>query len=332
MKTSYPATKQLSNKLLIPCVALELLLVGILGWRIYQGKTRNVLGAKSVTPIKRTNLVFIPSNTVKYYYEPLPNTVDIQQPTWLTYPAKNTFNADSLHGQTNYNLLKPLTTYRIVSLGDSFTLGAWVNTEDNYPEQLENKLNSELKCTSFQKFEVLNLGYGGYDIEYAALRFKLHGAKYNPDLVLWFIKEDDFEQYVDAIHQKVAEYENYYISQGITDTTYVNGKYYPAWSRASDEVTKEYGVDGIVQHQYQQLIDYAKSYNTPLILFTYNSMSNRYKILMKTIGLIRPNVYLFDGLKDVDTLPDGHPSVLGYTTIVRQLFQYLTSHGIITCN
>ena len=72
-----------------------------------------------------------------------------------------------------------------MTLGDSFTFGVYVNTEDNWTELLEDKLNSIKNiCPNTDHFEVINLGVGGYDIEYAAKRYINRGKVYNPNIIL----------------------------------------------------------------------------------------------------------------------------------------------------
>ena len=52
-------------------------------------------------------------------------------------------------------------TFRIITLGDSFTFGMYINTKDNWTELLEDKLNSDMGCKNISMFEVINLGVGG---------------------------------------------------------------------------------------------------------------------------------------------------------------------------
>jgi len=105
-------------------------------------------------------------------------------PPWLGYTPAYTINSDTLNDGSEYQIQKPKDTYRIMTLGDSFTFGFYVNTYDSYPETLERLLN-EQPCNN--KFEVLNLGLPGYDIRQSLERFKRRGSKYNPDLVIWFL-------------------------------------------------------------------------------------------------------------------------------------------------
>jgi len=70
-------------------------------------------------------------------------------------------------------------------------------------------LNAIQLCPGFQRYEVLNLDVGGYDIEDAAHRYFVRGIKYRPDLILWLLKDDDFNDFTDIsqkiINQKSAQ-------------------------------------------------------------------------------------------------------------------------------
>lgn len=312
---------------------LEIGVILRLGQVIYKKRfNKNILGAISVSPLKKENVIFSKNGELKYFYEPTPDTIDIQSPSWLGYTVKNTINADGLNERYDYTSLKPPRTFRILTLGDSFTLGAWVNTSENYPEQLEDRLNSNLKCTNLDKFEVINFGYGGYDIEFAMQRFSLRGQKYHPDLIFWFIKDDDFEQYAEAVVEKVIENENALLASGVKDTTYVNGEYYPSWTKANMEVEKEYGKDQIVMHQYQKLAELTQLYAGSLVLFTFDNTVQRHKQLMQTIANRRSNIYFFDRVTSVDVLPDYHPSSKGHSQIAEALYGYLVKNKIIPCD
>jgi len=148
-----------------------------------------------VEPMEKTQFVFKNESEgpYAYFYEP-----DVNMNEVVTFPTYKrtvieTTNEDSLYERYNYTVKKPEGTYRIITLGDSFTQGVFVNISDNYPEILEDMFkNYSKECESYNKFEVINLGVSGYDIAYSVERFKTRGLKYSPDLMLWNIKGDDF--------------------------------------------------------------------------------------------------------------------------------------------
>src|SRR3989344_7968954 len=89
----------------------------------------------------------------------------------------------------NKKFEKDLKNFRIITLGDSFTFGQYINTNQNYSEILEDNLNNNLHCREIKHFDVINLGVPGYDLEYEVERFNLKGLNYNPDLVIWLIND-----------------------------------------------------------------------------------------------------------------------------------------------
>ena len=75
---------------------------------------------------------------------------------------------------------KPLGTFRIVGLGDSFTLGYEVKQEDTFLYQLQEKLHER----GADKVEVINLGVSGFGTAEELITLKEEGLKYDPDMIL----------------------------------------------------------------------------------------------------------------------------------------------------
>lgn len=71
-------------------------------------------------------------------------------------------------------------TFRIVGLGDSFTLGYEVEQEDTFLHQLE----TNLKGRGFEHVEVINLGVSGFGTSEELITLKEEGMRYDPDLVV----------------------------------------------------------------------------------------------------------------------------------------------------
>jgi hypothetical protein len=79
---------------------------------------------------------------------------------------------------------KPPGVFRIVALGDSFTMGFAVSMEQSYPKQLERLLNENLSPQTGLKYEVVNTGvfnYGPIQYDYT---LRNNTMKYQPDLVI----------------------------------------------------------------------------------------------------------------------------------------------------
>ena len=71
---------------------------------------------------------------------------------------------------------------RMVAVGDSFVFGNDVGPEENFPARLERNWH----------IQVLNMGVPGYGIDQSFLKYREHGAAYQPDVVLFGIFLPDY--------------------------------------------------------------------------------------------------------------------------------------------
>lgn len=104
-----------------------------------------------------------------------------------------------------YAETKTAETYRIVVVGDSTTAGNGVQDLDKtYTKQLEKLLNTN--NTAGIRYEVLNMGVGGYHTMQEIETLRVKGLKYNPDLVLVTFSLNDFNLHSDGgLHRKLLE-------------------------------------------------------------------------------------------------------------------------------
>lgn len=90
-------------------------------------------------------------------------------------------NSHGLRGpETSYE--KPPATFRILNLGDSIVMGWGVHEETTYGRRLEAMLNEE--SSGDLRFEVINAGVPGWNLENALAYLQAEGLKYEPDLIL----------------------------------------------------------------------------------------------------------------------------------------------------
>lgn len=95
------------------------------------------------------------------------------------------------HRDDEFTVDKPENTFRIVVLGDSLTFGEGVKDQnDLYTEIVENKLNHGQFS---RRFEVINTGQCGYNVEEYVRTLENQGLSYTPDLVMIGFYLNDIE-------------------------------------------------------------------------------------------------------------------------------------------
>ena len=75
---------------------------------------------------------------------------------------------------------KKRDAFRIIAIGDSFTMGEGVRAEDTYPRLLEKRLNAR-----GVKADVYNLGVNGHGIRDEMVTLTTALDRYHPDMILW---------------------------------------------------------------------------------------------------------------------------------------------------
>jgi len=324
------------RNLLLTILLSQLLIIIILSYQIYK-KADNILGTTTIIPIK--NVVQNSLSNLDFFYEPPANFVEVV-PEEITFSdAKYTLNSDTLNERFNYSIQKESSAFRIITLGDSFTFGMFVNTQDNWTEQLENLLNTNIKCRKIKKFEIINLANYGYDIQHSLERYRIRGQKYNPDLILWFLKDDDFEQ----INEIMRIHEKKYLAEmkesGEFEDLMRGGNGYPPnikMHRDMKSYINKVGQNKILDLQENYLKSLNEYFHGSLIIFTLPNTQNQFKEKMQEFAYSRPNTHFFDDISNIYELnnavfPDGHPNVNGHQIIAKDLFNYLTENKLIPC-
>jgi lysophospholipase L1-like esterase len=104
------------------------------------------------------------------------------------YSAYVKINSKGLRDR-EYSYHKGADAFRILVLGDSFTVGLQLPEAETFPKLLEAQLNRYNPQT---KFEVINAGVIGYSTDKQLAYFSQEGYKYQPDLVIlaFFIGND----------------------------------------------------------------------------------------------------------------------------------------------
>lgn len=314
-------------------ISLQLFIILILLLNILLKSNPDILGIRqSVYPIEAKDYNFPPSTSLKYFYEPKPNSQRTDSREWLPYKRTYKFNNEGFRSFADFDINKPQNVFRIITLGDSHTFGAYVDILENYPSRLETTLNKN--CLN-KKFEVINLGVPGYDITYAIEHFLQRGQKYSPDLVIWLIKEDDIFQINDLIREYSFQIWKELNESGKLKTFQAAGNFYPHRTIAQDKLKSDLGEEKILSIQKQNLEKFSSIYSGRLLIFTYNYRLSSYNTLLEDYSKKRPLTYYDNQLplfnpKD-QQLVDGHPNARGYQLISNHLFNLIKSHQIIPC-
>jgi hypothetical protein len=317
--------------LFIGAVSVELVVIGFLWYATYRKKQieRNVLGAVSVNPIKKENLIFHSDAALKYYYEPKPNSIIEGQPLWRNDDAHYTVNSDTLNERYDYSVQKASDSARIVVMGDSFAFSQHVDTKNNWSEQLEDKLNKFMICPGIIKYEVINLGYDGYDIEYAVHRYNTRGKKYDSDVIIWYLVDNDFIDINEFLFPFTEKFEKILTKQDFEKAA-LKGDFYPAHTLGHVEYHKMYSKKFIFDYIYT-LLQRFNVLKSQLILVIDESVNEEQKDLLKR-WIQEGNEHIkLTQMVPLEYFPDYHPNLESQKVIAENLFSYLKKNNFISC-
>ena len=310
-------------KIFISIVCAQIVAIIFLFLQI-QHKNNNILDV-SVNTIDSKMIQRIPVGELKYFFEPKPNTVNEDHTVWFPYISKQTINSDTLNERFKYSQEKKEGVFRIITLGDSFTYGSHVDTEENWTELLEDYLNTNNVCKDTKKYEVINLGVWGYDFAYETERYIRRGQKYNPDLIIMLII--DFGRVTEHRFQNqnriilTKEQKEEYRKKGI---------FYPELSIYDNELSN----DSRITYQQKYFDKFMSIYNNGLLMVDfeknpiYQSAINKMARDYKEITLERTKL----SWKNKEySLLDGHPNTEGHKAIAEDMFAYLIKNKLIPC-
>ncbi len=283
-------------------------------------------------------LVFHSQDGLKFFYEPKPDTIETLSPTYvkaLGYPEGTKIsyqiNSDGLNQIKNISSSKKLNEYRIVTLGNSFTFGSNVNTNENYPSRLEKLLNDACSNNSNFKFEILNLGVPGYDFQYDVERYRLKGKKYSPDLVLWLMLNHDFLTIQELQTPLVARVQK----EILADHENIKQDFkYKKFSDVQLTVVKNLGgEDKVLKLQLDNIVALRKYYSGKLIIDIFDNIKPKYKDLLANLTRSNRDVFISSSLSSsIPILKDRHPTPVGHAIIARNIFSYLIKNNLVPCD
>jgi len=278
---------------------------------------------KYVTALKKEDfLLESPAGRkLRFFYEPRPSRTETERPAWLEHEVTNRINADGINSLSDFDIRKPGSVYRIVAIGDSHTFGQYVDTGRNWTDLLARHLNAHARCTPYAGFEVINLGVGGYDIEYTLERFRNRGAKYKPDLVLWLIGPVDFtksNELMGPLRKKLEE-------QGVPVFDPAT-RTYPQLMMADEAFKNAFGEDFAVEYQRRRLMEAGRLFDAGLLIVNYAPLRGKMSPIIRDFVKLDRRYQYAEGIIDyakLSRLPDGHPDARGYEQISEALLNYL---------
>lgn len=297
-------------------ILIQVFVIIYLSQKIYHLR-KNVLGKTTINPISKEHIIIDPSKELKNFYEPIPN---------IKYRWFNTeyfINSDGLHETKEYSIEKPKDTFRIITLGDSFTFGLFVGDEENWPAILENKLISKYPLLCKKKIEVINLGMNGYDFAYAIERFNRRGKKYHPDLLLWL----NFDFLRNGELMKKVE-EDLLLTPLLTPPSDRN-RHYP-WDLVYSRYLNKYPEESIIEYQTNLLKKFIKE-NHPLPI-VFLDVQQKYRFVFEK--LVDNKTVFFKPIEYTQSMMiegDGHPNQYGHQKIAQEVMEFLIKNKLIPC-
>ncbi|OGM33335.1 hypothetical protein A3D01_00390 [Candidatus Woesebacteria bacterium RIFCSPHIGHO2_02_FULL_39_13] len=327
------------RKLFIFIVIIQFVAISILVVYIFQ-KRNKVLGVQ-FNPINQNDIVVATdSGKLKYFYQPPSNYTERVKNTWIADEVIYTYNSDTLNERYDYQIQKPPKSFRIVTLGDSFTFGLYVNTKDNYPEKLEDKLNSV--CNNNPNVEVINLGMQGYDIEYSVERYKKRGVKYQPDLVIWFINSWNYLKINELVRERINTLYDEVREKGELDEMIEKEGVNFGWKLVKNELESGMTKDILVDKQFQFFNNFRNNYyQNNLIIMTFSDELKSEKNYPGYIDFIEKIIKHDEKISLFPTLPynrlitlkaDPHPDSDDYDMLAEKIVSFLANENILKCN
>lgn len=304
----------------------QLFIISFLIFTIYQKQKGRTLGS-AVNPVAKESINFSPDNRFKYFYELDPDA-KLVFPKGILY-ADYRINSEGFNERLEYEITKPKDTFRIITLGDSWTFGGGVATKDNYSEVLEVMLNKNSPFPKWKSYEVINLGLYGYDLAYSVEKFRRRGQKYNPDLIIWLLQSHNFTWAPEYIHEKVVSY----IYKGKLPPSRIE------WEKATPEIWKK-ALEDLIKEKKEEILKYEESalyemnnyYNNKLV-FLLLTIDDKEKEILRKFSESRKGVSFIqrkESLNPDETLEgDRHPNQKGHQILAQELYEFIVGNNLI---
>lgn len=312
----------------IGLILFQIFIIILLAFKIIS-KQKIAFKKVVISSISKESITLLPRENLKYFYEPRENIVIEDGADWNPNIVKYTINSDALNERFEYSVNKPERTFRIISLGDSFTFGLSVDTKNNWTEVLEDKLNNYIKrCKKIEKIEIINLGVHGYDIPYEVERYRIRGTKYDADMILWMLFDP----------LRIKENMTPIINTCTSKLSYQKDvlKYIDCWIESQNLLIRKIGKPKITSFLTEKFQSIFKYFDKNIIVLDF--LNNHNQILsninkIKILNNFKIAKYLVYGEKNNKYyLYDGHPNKEGHIVIAEDVYGYLTKNKLIPCD
>jgi len=246
-----------------------------------------------------------------------------------------------------YSLEKPANTYRIMVLGDSFTLGWGVPLENIYSEVLERMLNENAKTT---RFEVINTALGNYNTQMEYEMLKEKGMAFKPDMIIIGYYPNDpeltvkFNPYSITTILKRHSYTYAFFWDRITNikTRLKIGKKTGSYTGYVHELyKKDFEGRNIMENSLTGIIDLARQNNITVVIAVLPQFFGDLKNYeFKEVYPIVNNITLKKGVLTIDLVPylqnydvedivisfeDAHPNKLSHGVIAKAIYDKISN-------
>lgn len=327
--------KMHARVIFISIIFVELCYTVIVGRTIYENKYHGLLkNALHVLPMNREFMMFPSDTNLRYYYELQPNTQKEEDFSYMRLSGIviHTINSDGLNERRDYTLVAPSRTFRIVTLGDSFTEGAFVETSKNYSEVLEDMLNAQLRCKNIDYYEVINLGVAGYDMQYNLERFKRKGMKYHPDLVILWTDENDYISNNEKYYELSSKWNPTIEAPDIVSMYKSQGDFSPEANAIWYKFNTLYDRNDLITEELSYLRELLSIYTEPMIIFSLKTIPMDIRQSIQLLAHNRNNTYFFPEVPSpYDKFPDYHPSPLGHEQFAQLLRKNIIENSLVPC-
>ncbi len=278
------------------------------------------------SPIDPKTIRTVSIGELKYFYEPEANAVVVDDASWSSVAAQHTINKDSLNERFNYDIVKKPGVFRILTVGDSFTYGLYIDTKDNWTELLEDYLNTHNNCRDIDKYEVINLGVPGYDLAYETQRYISRGEKYSPNLIIMLISE-----FGRITEHRILNQGKIVLPSAQKEAYKKQGNYFPETSIIDNTLSTDFRIH-YQETYFKKLMAHYKN-KLLLVDFEQNPLyqSTLRQLVKSNINVTLQKTQLTWNDKEF-FFPDSHLNILGHQRMMKEIVEELKRNNFFPCH